>query len=152
MKLLFRVRLHLLAERGWPMLLPIAYEQAHTAFHLFLSRGFQHVFVHGFVSFGQFVGLQVIVDEGNCVLSYFYFIEYRTVVLAGIIQYACRENRILGVTCYLVGVSFFPAHRVDAVIWICLEFPFHIFCERCRDDSVVEYSWRQRISALLSFK
>ena len=49
---------------------------------------FQHVFVHDFIGFGQLVGLQMIVDEGNRVFPNLDFIEYRTVVFAGIIQYA----------------------------------------------------------------
>ena len=43
----------------------LAYEQACAAFHFFLFGRFQHVFVHDFIGFGQLVGLQMIVDEGN---------------------------------------------------------------------------------------
>ena len=98
----------------------LADEEAYAAFHFLLFGRFQHVLIYHFVGLGQFVRFQVVVDKGKGISPYFYFIDDRAVIFAGIIEYACRKYGKFGVAGYPVGMPFASAHCVDVGVGVCL--------------------------------
>ena len=65
-------------------------ELPYTAFHFSRLRIFQHVFIHHFVFSGKFIRLKVIVYQQHGVFSYLDLVNHAAVVVAPVVEHACR--------------------------------------------------------------